>query len=78
LTSRLFRFRCSYLVETDQFKNLPETARDAIFERMWQILSGQERDRRYQTLTLEERGAIVDILRGTRTDLPAYFHQLTR
>jgi hypothetical protein len=73
LKQRLFRHRCSYLVDTDQFEHLPQAAREAIFERMWQILSGQERDRRYSRLTLEDRRAVVEILRDTKKDLPAYF-----
>ena len=78
LTQRLFRYRCSYLVYTDLFEHLPRAARDAIFERMWQILSGQERDQRYKRLTLEDRKAVVEILRDTMESIPAYFRTVSR
>jgi hypothetical protein len=78
LKQRLFRYRCSYLVYTDLFEHLPRTARDAIFERLWQILSGQERDQRYKRLTLEDRKAVVEILRDTMENLPPYFRTVSR
>jgi hypothetical protein len=78
LNRRLFRYPCSFLVYTEQFERLPPRAKDAIFQRMWQILSGQERDRRYSRLTFEDRKAIVEILRDTRKDLPPYFRFVTR
>jgi len=41
---------------------------------MWQVLSGQERDARYQSpLSLADRQSIVEILRDTKKDLPHYF-----
>jgi hypothetical protein len=78
LKQRLFRYRCSYLVYTDLFEHLPRAARDAIFERMWQILSGQERDQRYRRLTLEDRKAVVEILRDTLENIPTYFRTVSQ
>jgi hypothetical protein len=46
---------------------------------MWQVLSGEEQDDRYRAaLSLADRQAIVEILRDTKTDLPAYFQAVTR
>jgi len=78
LTRRLLRYPCSYVIYTEQFERLPTEARQAIFERLWQILSGQDADRRYRGLTLADRKAIVEILRETKRDLPAYFQPVTR
>jgi len=78
LKRRIFRYPCSYLVHTAQFNQLPQAARDAIFARMWQVLSGQDRAPRYRRLTFEDRKAVVEILRDTRKDLPPYFEIVTR
>jgi hypothetical protein len=52
-------------------------AKDALYRRMWQILSGVERGAAYQRLSLSDRQAIVEILKETKTGLPSYFQRPT-
>jgi hypothetical protein len=78
LTRRLLRYPCSYVIYTEQFDRLPAEAKNAVFQRLWQVLSGQERDRRYRRLTLADRTAIVEILHDTKPDLPSYFQAVVR
>jgi hypothetical protein len=66
------------MISTEAFDNLPGEVREAIFQRMWQILSGQETGKRYARLSLRDRQAVVDILRETKQGLPVYFKSLTR
>jgi len=73
LTRRLLRYPCSYMIYTDAFEALPGAARNAIYRRMWEILSGQETAARYLRLTPDDRRAIVEILRDTKEGLPDYF-----
>jgi hypothetical protein len=73
LHRRLLRYPCSYMIYSPQFDHLPDLAKDAIYRRMWQILSGQDRAKAYARLTVADRAAIVDILRETKRDLPDYF-----
>ncbi len=73
LTSRLLRYPCSYMIYSAAFDALPETARDAIYKRMWDVLSGKEKDPRYSRLAAADRNAIVQILRDTKKDLPGYY-----
>jgi hypothetical protein len=70
---RLMKYPCSYMIYSDAFNALPAAAKDAIYARMWEILSGQDKSERYQRLTPADRQAIVEILRDTKKDLPAYF-----
>jgi hypothetical protein len=44
---------------------------------MWEILSGREKAPKYRTLSLADRQAIVEILRDTKPDLPAFFQPVT-
>jgi hypothetical protein len=53
-------------------------AKTAIYERMWTVLSGDADGPRYKSLTRDDRQAIADILRDTKTDLPAYFTVVRR
>jgi hypothetical protein len=73
LERRMMRYPCSYMIYTAAFDGLPEKARTAIYERIWQILSGQEKDKKYARLSAEDRRSIVEILRETKKDLPQYF-----
>ncbi len=74
LTTRLQKYPCSYLVYSPMFDALPPVMKGLIYERMWQVLSGAEKDPRYRSvLTLADRQAIVDILIETKSGLPAYF-----
>ena len=74
LSKRLLKYPCSYLIYSEAFDSLPAASKDPIYRRMWTILSGAERAPRYRdALPLESRRAIVEILRDTKPDLPAYF-----
>ena len=60
------------------FDAIPAGAKDPIYRRMWEVLSGQERGDRYRAaLSLADRQAIVEILRDTKPDLPSYFQAVT-
>lgn len=73
LERRLMRYPCSYMIYAAPFDGLPAEAKEAIYKRMWEILSGTEKSAKYARLTLADRQAIVEILRETKKDLPAYF-----
>jgi hypothetical protein len=79
LDRRLMKYPCSYLIYSPAFDQLPPGAKDPIYRRMWEILSGNERLARYRSaLSLEDRRAIVEILRETKPDLPSYFRDVTK
>ena len=73
LDRRLLKYPCSYMIYTAAFDALPPDARNAIYQRMWQILSGRDADKRYAALARADRQAVVEILKATKKDLPAYF-----
>ena len=64
------RYPCSYMIYSEAFDSLPVEAKEAIYKRMWQILSGQESGQKYARVSLADRQAIVEILRDSKPDLP--------
>ena len=78
LQSRLMRYPCSYMIYSQGFESLPAKAKDLLYQRMWQVLSGQERDPKYARLSQSDRQAVVAVLRDTKADLPSYFRYGTR
>jgi len=73
LTRRLLRYPCSYMIYSETFDAIPEAAKNGVYARMWEILSGKEKDKTYARLSLADRQAIVEILRETKKGLPQYF-----
>ena len=73
LEKRLLRYPCSYLIYSAPFDNMPVSAKAAVYDRLWEVLSGQERDRRYNVLTAADRRAVTEILTETKPDIAAYF-----
>ncbi|HEY3045084.1 MAG TPA: hypothetical protein VGJ39_13720 [Vicinamibacterales bacterium] len=78
LDRRLLRYPCSYMIYTEAFDGLPVAAKEAIYARMWQVLSGEDRGKQYARLSLVDRQAIVEILRDTKKGLPGYFQPVIR
>ncbi len=62
------RYPCSYMIYSEAFDALPAEAKDAIYKRMRQVLSGSEKDKRYARLSGVDRRAVLEILRETKPD----------
>lgn len=71
LQTRLFRYRCSYLIYSDSFAALPQEMRNYVLERLWQILNGRDTGGDFAHLEADERTAIREIVAATVPDLPA-------
>jgi hypothetical protein len=65
LQRRLFRYPCSYLVDSPAVAALPEPAREFVYRRLWEILSGRDNGKAYAHLSGADRQAIMEILRET-------------
>jgi len=71
LETRLLRYPCSYLIYSAAFDQLPAAAKQAIYRRMWDVLSAQDHAPKYARLSSADRQAILEILRDTKIDLTA-------
>ena len=75
LERRLMRYPCSYLIYSEAFDALPPQALDQVYRQLWQALTGQAKDKEFAAIPAEERKAVLEILRETKRNLPAYFQQ---
>jgi hypothetical protein len=73
LQKRLFRYPLSYLIYSRQFDALPDDIRARIYRRLYDILSGQDETPKFASLSDDVRRAILEILRDTKSGLPAYW-----
>jgi hypothetical protein len=71
LTRRLYRYRFSPLIYSEQFAGLPREVRDHIYARLNDVLTGKDRSTDFAPVTDAERAAILEILRDTLPDFPA-------
>jgi hypothetical protein len=75
LQHRLMRYPCSYMIYSEAFDGLPAEVREAVYRRMWSVLSGAAKGAKYSRLAASDREAVVEILRATKKGLPAYFQR---
>jgi hypothetical protein len=73
LQKRLFRYPLTYLIYSAQFDALPDNIRERIYQRLFDILTGKDQDQKFASLSTEDRRAILEILRDTKANLPAYW-----
>ncbi len=73
LQKRLFKYPCSFLIYTESFASLPRPAKDYIYQRLWDVLTGKETSRDFAHLSTNDRKTVRDILAATMTDLPDYW-----
>jgi hypothetical protein len=70
LGRRLFQYPCSFLIYSEAFDGLPDRLRTQIYQRLWEILTGQDQSEQFAHLTTADRGAILEILCATKEGLP--------
>ena len=68
LTTRLFRYPCSYLVYSPAFDGLPQEMREYLWMRLEQILNGREPNEPYASMAESDRAAVLQILRDTKPE----------
>ncbi len=75
LKTRMFRYPLSYMIYSESFSAMPARARDLIYRRLYDVLSGKNTSPRFARLSAEDRRAILEILRETKPGLPAYWRE---
>jgi hypothetical protein len=73
LQKRLFKYPLSYMIYSAAFDALPDDVRDHIYRRLYEILSSRRPSPEYAYLSRDDRRNIIEILRDTKTTLPAYW-----
>ena len=49
------KYPCSYMIYSRAFDALPADARNVVYQRMWQVLSGRDTSKRYAGLARADR-----------------------
>ena len=78
LQKRIFKYPCSYLIYSEAFDAIPSPAKDYIYRRLFDILSGREQGPEFASLSSRDRRAILEILVATKPGLPEQWKQFVR
>ena len=73
LRTRMFRYPCSYLIDSRAFDSLPAEVKEYVYQRLWDVLGGRETGKEFAHLGEGDRRAILEILRDTKPNLPDYW-----
>ena len=68
MQTRMFKYPLSFLIYSDAFGGIPAPAKERIYERLREVLDGQDTSERFARLTAEDRTNIREILRDTKPD----------
>ena len=75
LLTRLFKYRCSYMVYSITFANLVPQLKTTVLNNLWAVLQGEDPQKRYTYLSPSERRNIAKILAETLPGAPASWKQ---
>ena len=70
LRTRLFKVRCSYMIQSAVFSGLPPEMKQRIYRRFGEALDVEKPDAEYAYLPADEKRAIRKIVKATLKDLP--------
>ena len=78
LKTRLFRYPLSYMIYSAAFDGMPEVVRERAYRVLYDILTGKDTRESIADLSLanlkaQDRRAILEIVRATKSKLPAYW-----
>ena len=68
LRKRLFRYPLSFLIYSEGFDYLPGAAKEYVYRRLEEVLSGRDRSSTFSNLSATDRKAIFEILRATKPE----------
>jgi hypothetical protein len=75
LKTRMFRYPLSYMIYSEAFNSMPPEALDRIYRKLYDVLTGREKNPTFTRMREEDRRAVLEILLETKPNLPDYWRQ---
>lgn len=73
LLTRMFKYRCSYMICSESFRALPPEVKERIHQRLWTLLREGDPDGKFAYLSASERHRIFEILTDTMIERPSWW-----
>jgi len=78
LRTRIFKYPCSYLIYNEAFDSLPAQAKEYVYHRLFEVLTGRDQSPAFARLNGETRREILEILLATKPSLPTEWRGLNK
>ena len=75
LQTRIFRYPCSYLIYSDAFDSLPTPAKEYVYSRLLDVLTGRDQSPDFARLNADDRKAVLEILLATKPGMQEAWKQ---
>jgi hypothetical protein len=73
LHKRLFKYPLSYMIYSETFDGMPDIAKQMVYQKIYDVLTGKNKSDRFANLSLTDRQAVLEIVRDTKPGLPSYW-----
>jgi hypothetical protein len=73
LQTRMFKYPLSYMIYSAAFDNMPDYARQRVYQRLYDVLTGKDQNAVFARLSAADRRNVLEILKDTKSGLPAYY-----
>jgi hypothetical protein len=70
LKTRMFKYPLSYMIYNEAFDSMPDWARDRVYRKLDDVLTGKNTSDRFKKISMEDRKNILEILRQTKPGFP--------
>jgi hypothetical protein len=75
LKTRLFRYPLSYMIYSEMFDGMEPAGRERVYRYLYEVLTGGNTDPKFARISAEDRRAVLEIVRDTKSDLPEYWRK---
>jgi hypothetical protein len=75
LKTRMFRYPLSYMIYSEAFDGMPDWARERVYRKLYDVLTGKNTSARFARISTADRTAVLEILRDTKSGLPYYWNR---
>jgi hypothetical protein len=72
LDRRLMRYPLSYLIYSDSFDQLPDSAREYAYRRLWEVFVGKDRSGDFAHLSDSDRSELLEITSETKPEFKTF------
>jgi hypothetical protein len=73
LQKRLFKYPLSYMIYSEAFDGMPDVAKQMVYQKLYDVLSGKNKSDEFAALSAADRQAVLEIVRDTKPGLPDYW-----
>jgi hypothetical protein len=73
MKTRMFRYPLSFMIYSDAFDGMPDAAKERVYRRLYDILSGKDTNPKFAGLSAADKKAILEIVAATKKGLPDYW-----